>query len=247
MGGPEKIPQIVKDLNGIIFKDPTTGPFDLETGGTDWARGWQTADEYLSGDVRRKLYWARHAAEKHPEYAVNVEMLEKVQPVDLKPSEISVRVGASWIDPKYYQQFMFELFQTPWRLQGNKIKLMYSHSSGEWRIQNKGADSIDNVSVYTTYGTKRINAYEIFEAALNQRDVRIFDLIRDGRMARKFVSSMRSRQLLPSKSRKLSVKRSRTGFSGTRNAGKSSAKSTMRCSTTSGPASTTVLTSILWA
>ena len=88
MGGPEKIPQIVKDLNGIIFKDPTTGPFDLETGGTDWARGWQTADEYLSGDVRRKLYWARHAAEKHPEYAVNVEMLEKVQPVDLKPSEI---------------------------------------------------------------------------------------------------------------------------------------------------------------
>ena len=147
----------------------------METGGTDWARGWQTADEYLSGDVRRKLYWARHAAEKHPEYAVNVEMLEKVQPVDLKPSEISVRVGASWIDPKYYQQFMFELFQTPWRLQGNKIKLMYSHSSGEWRVQNKGADSIDNVSVYTTYGTKRINAYEIFEAALNQRDVRIFD------------------------------------------------------------------------
>ena len=175
MGGPEKIPQIVEDLKGIIFKDPTTGPFDLETGGTNWKRGWQAADEYLSGNVRRKLYWARLAAENHPEYAVNVEKLEQVQPKDLTASEISVRIGASWIDPEYYQQFMFELLNTPRKLQGQKIRLLYSNSSGEWRVMNKSADSLDNVKVYTTYGTKRINAYEIFEDTLNQRDVRIFD------------------------------------------------------------------------
>ena len=185
MGGPDKIPQIVADLKEIIFKDPTTGPFDLETGGTNWARGWQTADEYLSGDVRRKLFWARHAAEKYPEYAINVEKLEKIQPVDLTASEISVRVGASWIDPEYYQQFMFELLKTPPHLQDRKIKLLYSNSTGEWRITNKGADNLDNVRVHTTYGTKRINAYEIFEAALNQRDVRIFDTIyEDGKQVR---------------------------------------------------------------
>ncbi|MDE7262484.1 MAG: DEAD/DEAH box helicase family protein, partial [Oscillospiraceae bacterium] len=175
MGGPDKIPQIVEDLRGIIFKDPTTGPFDLAAGGTNWKRGWQAADEYLSGDVRRKLYWARLAAEDHPEYAINVEKLEQVQPKDLTASEISVRIGASWIDPEYYEQFMFELLQTPRRLQGRKIRLLYSDSTGEWRVTNKGADSKDNVKVNATYGTKRVNAYEIFEDALNQRDVKIFD------------------------------------------------------------------------
>ncbi len=175
MGGRDKIPQIVEDLKGIMFKDPTTGPFDFEADGPNWARGWQTADEYLSGDVRRKLYWARIAAEKYPEYAVNVEKLEQVQPKDLTASEITVRIGASWIEPKYYQQFMFELFHTPEKLRDSKIRLLYSDSSGEWRILNKSADSHDNVRVHTTYGTKRVNAYEIFEAALNQRDVRIFD------------------------------------------------------------------------
>ena len=175
MGGPEKIPQIVADLKGVIFKDPATGPFDLAEGGENWARGWQTADEYLSGDVRRKLAQARLAAEEHPEFAINVEKLEQIQPKDLTASEISVRIGASWIDRSYYQQFMYELCQTPEKLRGDKIKLMYSDSSGEWRVLNKSADSKDNVRVHTTYGTKRINAYEIFEAALNQRDVRIFD------------------------------------------------------------------------
>ena len=175
MGGPEKIPQIVEDLKGIIFKDPTTGPFDFETDGPNWKRGWQAADEYLSGDVRRKLYWARIAAEKYPEYAVNVEKLEQVQPKDLTAPEISVRIGASWIDPEYYQQFMYELCHTPERLRSDKIKLMYSDSTGEWRVLNKSADSKDNVRVHTTYGTKRVNAYEIFEDTLNQRDIRIFD------------------------------------------------------------------------
>nr|WP_325259171.1 LPD11 domain-containing protein [uncultured Oscillibacter sp.] len=175
MGGPEKIPQIVADLKGIIFKDPATGPFDLDGDRESALRGWQTADEYLSGDVRWKLAQARLAAEDHPEFAVNVEKLEQVQPKELTASEISVRIGASWIDPEYYQQFMYELCQTPERLRDDKIKLMYSDSSGEWRVLNKSADSKDNVRVHTTYGTKRINAYEIFEATLNQRDVRIFD------------------------------------------------------------------------
>ena len=175
MGGPDKIPQIVADLEGIIFKDPATGPFDFAEGGECWSHGWQAADEYLSGDVRVKLAQARLAAEDHPEFAVNVEKLEQVQPKDLTASEISVRVGASWIDPEYYQQFMYELCQTPERLRDGKIKLMYSDSSGEWRVLNKSADSKDNVRVHATYGTKRINAYEIFEALLNQRDVRIFD------------------------------------------------------------------------
>ena len=98
-----------------------------------------------------------------------------MQPKDLTASEISVRVGASWIAPEYYQQFMYELCQTPERLRDDKIKLMYSDSSGEWRVLNKSADSKDNVRVHTTYGTKRVNAYELFEALLNQRDVRVFD------------------------------------------------------------------------
>jgi N12 class adenine-specific DNA methylase len=175
MGGPEKIPQIVADLKGVIFKDPATGPFDLDGDRENALRGWQAADEYLSGDVRWKLAQARLMAEDYPEFEVNVEKLEQIQPKDLTASEISVRIGASWIDPKYYQQFMYELCQTPEKLRGDKIKLMYSDSSGEWRVLNKSADSKDNVRVHTTYGTKRINAYEIFEAALNQRDVRIFD------------------------------------------------------------------------
>ena len=175
MGGPDKIPQIVEDLKGIIFKDPATGPFDLSEGGENWSRGWQAADEYLSGNVRVKLAQARAAAEQYPEFAVNVEKLEQVQPKDLTASEISVRIGASWVAPEYYQQFMFELLQTPERLRGNKIQLAYSDSSGEWRVLNKSADSPDNVRVYTTYGTKRVNAYELFEDALNQRDARVFD------------------------------------------------------------------------
>ena len=175
MGGQEKIPQIVADLEGVIFKDPATGPFDLDGDRESALRGWQTADEYLSGDVRWKLAQARLAAEDNPEFAVNVEKLEQVQPKDLTASEISIRIGASWIHRSYYQQFMYELCQTPEKLRDDKIKLMYSDSSGEWRVLNKSADSKDNVRVHTTYGTKRINAYEIFEAALNQRDVRIFD------------------------------------------------------------------------
>ena len=185
MGGSEKIPQIVEDLKGIIFKDPTTGPFDIEDGGTHWHQGWQTADEYLSGNVRAKLAIARAAAKENPQFAVNAEKLEQVQPKDLTASEISVRIGASWIDPRYYQQFMFELLHTPAYLQERKIKLQYAPVTGEWNVQGKSADNRDNVRVYATYGTKRINAYEIFEQTLNQRDVRIFDTkMEDGKEVR---------------------------------------------------------------
>ena len=185
MGGSEKIPQIVEDLQGIIFKDPATGPFDMEDGGTHWHQGWQTADEYLSGNVRAKLAIARAAAKENPQFAINAEKLEQVQPKDLTASEISVRIGASWIDPRYYQQFMFELLHTPAYLQERKIKLQYAPVTGEWNVQGKSADNRDNVRVYATYGTKRINAYEIFEQTLNQRDVRIFDTkMEDGKEVR---------------------------------------------------------------
>lgn len=179
MGGSEKIPQIVKELRGVIFKDPATGPFDLEDGGTHWYQGWQTADEYLSGNVRRKLEDARAAAETHPEFAVNVEMLEQIQPKDLSAAEISVRIGASWVDREYYQQFLFELLHTPERLRDGKIALQYAPVTGEWNVKGKSEDSRDNVRANTTYGTKRINAYAIFENSLNQRDVRIFDTVHD--------------------------------------------------------------------
>lgn len=175
MGGSDKIPQIISDLKGIIFKDPDSGPAVISEENTDWHKGWQTADEYLSGNVRKKLERAKKAAEEYPEFAVNVEALTAVQPKDLTAPEISVRIGAPWIDTKYYKQFLFELLQTPGRLQNGRIDVMYSDVTGEWRIKGKSEDSITNTRVHTTYGTKRINAYEIFEASLNQRSVQIFD------------------------------------------------------------------------
>ena len=175
MGGAEKIPQIVEDLKGVIFKDPASGTFDLnEENGTNWYKGWQTADEYLSGNVRQKLEQARVAAEMYPEFAVNAEALEKVQPKELSASEISVRVGAPWIKPDYYRQFIFELLQTPGHI-GKKIGVLHSKATDEWRITNKGIDIRDNALIYSTYGSKRRSAYEIFENMLNQRDTRVYD------------------------------------------------------------------------
>lgn len=180
MGGKEEnyretILRIVTDLKGIIFKGPDTGPFDFSAGGMEWKKGWQPADEYLSGNVRQKLETARKAAEKHPEFAVNVEALESVQPKDLTAPEISVRIGAPWIDTKYYKRFLYDLLQTPYYLQNRKIDMMYSDVTGEWRLKGKREDSPTNARVWNTYGTKRINAYEIFEASLNQRSVQVFD------------------------------------------------------------------------
>lgn len=175
----ETIKQIVSDLKGIIFKDPDTGVFNFSTGDTGWKKGWLTADEYLSGNVRQKLENARKAAEQHSEFAINVEALENVQPKDLTAPEISVRIGAPWIDTKYYKQFLFHLLQTPYYLQDKKIDIMYSDVTGEWRLKGKQDDSKTNARVWNTYGTKRINAYEIFEASLNQRSIQIFDTHHD--------------------------------------------------------------------
>ena len=186
MGGNEKILQIVDNLKGIIFKDPATGPFDPGMQGEGWLKGWQAADEYLSGNVRRKLVEARNAAVKYPEFAVNVEALEKVQPKDLSAPEISVRIGVPWIDTKYYRQFLVGLLKPPAKLEG-KVRVLYSESTGEWRVEKGGAAANHaDTRVWNTYGTKRVNAYEIFEDTLNQRAIQIFDYkeLADGREVR---------------------------------------------------------------
>ncbi len=175
MGGSDKISKIVEDLKGIIFKSPETGPFDIEGENSAWHAGWQTADEYLSGNVRMKLETARKAAEKFPEFAVNVKALEKVQPKDLSAPEIGVRIGAPWVDTKYYREFLFELLKTPEALRGRKIDVMYADATGEWRVKGKLEDRMTNARAWNTYGTKRANAYEIFEDTLNQRNVQVFD------------------------------------------------------------------------
>ncbi len=177
MGGGDKIPQIVEDLQGVIFKDPMTGPFDIEDEGTHWYQGWQTADEYLSGNVRAKLATAKLAAESDPTFQVNVQALEQVQPADLSASEISVRLGATWLPTEIVEQFMFELLDPPRYSQMN-IHVHYSQHTGEWNVEGKSMDRA-NVKANNTYGTGRINAYRIIEETLNLRDVRIFDYVED--------------------------------------------------------------------
>lgn len=178
MGGSENIPRIVKDLQGVIFKDPSTGPFDLESEGTHWSWGWQTADEYLSGNIRKKLEAAKAAAEKDPFFAPYVDSLQAVLPKDLDASEIDVSLGAAWIDPDYVRQFMYETFQTPTYQRGS-IKVEYSAHTAEWHISGKNISAITEVLVYSNYGTKRANAYEILEDTLNLRNVEIYDIKRE--------------------------------------------------------------------
>ncbi len=177
MGGGDKIPQIVEDLEGVIFKDPLTGPFDIDGDTADWYNGWQTADEYLSGNVREKLATAKLAAENDSAFQINVEALEKVQPVDLTTSEISVRLGADWLPVEVIQRFMFELLDTPNYAQWN-IKVHHSKHTRAWNIEGKSYDK-SNIKAFNAYGTTRINAYKIIEETLNQRDVRIFDYVED--------------------------------------------------------------------
>ena len=178
MGGSEKIPQIVEDLNGVIYKDPRTGPFDWEDGGEHWDKGWQTADEYLSGNVRQKLRTAQRAAEKDHFFDQNVSALTAAQPKDLEASEIEVRLGATWLDKKYIQQFMYETFKTPVYLR-NHIQVHYSPYTAEWQLSGKTMPRRNDIAAYTTYGTDRANAYRLLEDALNLRDVRIYDTVED--------------------------------------------------------------------
>lgn len=164
--------EIAKELSGVIFKNPEKGlDHPLE--------GWENADEYLSGNVRKKLAAARAAAEHDPAYAVNVSALEQSQPKDLSAAEIDVRIGATWIDPKYYTQFTYELLKTPGYLRGDTIAARYSAATGEWNISGKTRDSANNTLAYVTYGTKRKNAYAIIEDSLNLRDCRVYDTIHD--------------------------------------------------------------------
>ena len=153
------------DLQGVVFLNP-----DYEERGGE---KYLPADEYLSGNVRRKLAEVRAKVETEPQYLPNVEALEKVQPVDLTASEISVRLGATWLDPAYIRQFIFETLDTSRRARWD-IKAHYSRITGEWRIEGKSKDSY-NVKAYSTYGTSRASAYDIIESSLNLKDVRIFD------------------------------------------------------------------------
>ena len=178
MGDAEKIPEIVESLRGVIYKDPDSGPFDYAEGGLCWKHGWQTADEYLSGNVRAKLRQARAAAVRFPEFQANVEALEKVQPKDLDASEIEVRLGSTWVDKEIFQRFMYETFDTPWYLK-SLIQVKFSPVTAEWRITEKSAVGKADVAAYTTYGTERANAYKILEDSLNLRDVRIYDVVED--------------------------------------------------------------------
>ena len=172
--------ELFSDLKGVIFLNP------LYEYGNSYEPKYLMADEYLSGNVREKLATAKRSAALYPEdYTVNVQALEKVQPKDLTASEISVRLGATWIPPEISQQFMFEFLDTPRYAQWN-IKVHYSQFTGEWNIEGKSYDR-SNVKAYSTYGTSRINAYKIIEETLNLKDVRIFDYIEDDEGKKKAV------------------------------------------------------------
>ena len=173
LGTPGNYERITTELSGVIFKDPAADADDSEA-------GWQTADEYLSGNVRDKLRMAQLAAESHPEFKVNVDALTKAQPKDLEASEIDVRLGATWLDPSIVQQFMMETFQPPYRIRyNNAITVRYSPYTSEWRISNKSATGFGDIMATETYGTRRANAYKILEDTLNLRDSRVYDTIEE--------------------------------------------------------------------
>lgn len=179
LGTPGETDSIIRDLKGVIYKNPEAGGGPLN--------GWETADEYLSGNVRKKLAAARAAAENDPIFAENVAALEQAQPKDLSAAEIDVRIGVTWIDPQYYTQFVHELLKPPFYLKKD-IQVRYSPATGEWNVSGKSRDSLYNSLAYVTYGTKRRNAYAIIEDSLNLRDTRIYDTVHnpDGTTSRVF-------------------------------------------------------------
>ena len=173
LGSPGDYERITTELQGVIFKDPSADADEPEA-------GWQTADEYLSGNVRNKLRMAQLAAESHPEFKINVEALTKAQPKDLEASEIDIRLGATWLNLAIVQQFMMETFQPPYRIRyNNLIQVRYSPFTSEWRIGNKSAAGMYDIMSTETYGTHRANAYKILEDTLNLRDCRIYDTVEE--------------------------------------------------------------------
>ena len=179
LGTPGNYERITTELSGVIFKDPAADADDPEA-------GWQTADEYLSGNVRDKLRMAQLAAESRSEFKGNVDALTKAQPKDLEASEIDVRLGATWLAPSIVQQFMMETFQPPYRIRyNNAITVRYSPYTSEWRISNKSATGFGDIMATETYGTRRANAYKILEDTLNLRDSRVYDtIVEDGKEKR---------------------------------------------------------------
>jgi len=171
LGTPGEYDTILTELHGVIFKNPMENRSEITA-------GWQTADEYLSGNVREKLKMAQLAAQNDPLFSVNVAALEKAQPKDLDASEIDVRLGATWIDRDYIQRFMEETFEPPFYLRRG-IEVKFSEMTAEWQITGKSTPSRNDVHAYMTYGTSRANAYKILEDTLNLRDVRIYDTIED--------------------------------------------------------------------
>ena len=164
--------ELAEELKGVIFRLPEPVPEGEQP-------RYVTADEYLSGNVRKKLRQAQLAAQQNPSFGINVEALAAAQPKDLDASEIEVRLGATWIDKKYIQQFMYETFDTPFYMRHGSIQVNYSSYTAEWQITGKTYLSRNDVAAYTTYGTDRANAYRLLEDALNLRDIRIYDTIED--------------------------------------------------------------------
>ena len=158
--------ELTEELAGVIFKNPI-------------GEKWEPSDEYLSGNVREKLQIAKQFAEDHPEYEVNVQYLEQVQPKDLDASEIEARLGATWISEDYITRFMAETFHTPRYYVGSKVKVQYAEVTGQWNVMGKNVDSYGNALVTSTYGTQRANAYRLLEDALNLRDTKIYDTVQD--------------------------------------------------------------------
>ena len=190
LGKADDFEAVTGELTGVIFRDPMA-PEAPEL-------GWQTADEYLSGNVRDKLRIARLAAQTDPQYTVNVAALEKAQPKDLEASEIEVRLGATWIDPKYIQQFMEETFETPFYLR-RAIEVKFSTITAEWQISGKSSTGRHDVAAYVTYGTDRANAYKILEDTLNLKDARIYDTIEDAEGNKKRVLNKKETTLAQQK------------------------------------------------
>jgi len=170
LGTPGEYDSIKAELQGVIFKDPMAPD--------DPVSGWQTADEYLSGEVRSKLRIAKMAAQNDASFEINVQALQKAQPKDLDASEIDVRLGATWVSPWYIQQFMQETFETPFYLRKN-IEVKFSEYTAEWKITGKSSPGYNDVAAYMTYGTERANAYRILEETLNLKDIRVYDTVED--------------------------------------------------------------------
>ena len=191
LGTPGDYERITSDLQGVIFKDPSVDTTDPEA-------GWQTADEYLSGNVRNKLRIAQLAVQTNPEFAPNVEALTKAQPKELEASEIDVRLGATWLDPKVIQQFMLETFQVPFYLR-HAVQVKFSPATAEWRIEGKTKTGFNDVAAYETYGTKRANGYKILEDTLNLRSVRVYDTIEEADGSKKRVPNKKETTLAQQK------------------------------------------------